>query len=76
MTTQLSLRRAMAEDVHQMFHQYWQVFTALATYTAILERSPLIIGEERQVVEELKAMVQKLQDQTEAIRVRVLAIIG
>ena len=76
MTTNLSPRVMMREEVHELFHEFWQIFTALKTYTQVLEMSRNVVGDDKQVVEELSRMVEALQARAESLRARVLNMIG
>lgn len=74
--SRISPHTAMREDAHDLFHDYWQLFTALKTYVNVLEHSPRIIDEDKVAVEELSQMLRRLEEHTEALRARVLAMIG
>lgn len=76
MTTRISARTAMREDVYELFHDYWNLFTALNTYVSVLRHSPNQQRVENEVLEEITKILLTLEERTEAIRARVLALIG
>lgn len=76
MTTRISARMVMQQEVYELFHDYWNVFTALNNYVSVLRRSTTLSEADREVVDELSRLLSTLEQRTEAIRARVLVIIS
>lgn len=76
MTTRLSARVSTREDIQTMFHDYWNLYTALVSYASVLIQTQNLQGVEREAAEEINKLLVSLGQQTEAIRARVLALIG
>lgn len=76
MTNRLSQRLVLRDEVQGIFHEYWQIYTALKMYHEILELSPRLQGEDRLIVGEMAKILEELEKRSEAVRARVLALIG
>lgn len=76
MNARTTARIMIRDEIYDLFHDFWQIFTALKTYNEILLRSRTIIGEDRVVVEEVGRIIRVLQERAEGLRARVLNVIG
>lgn len=74
MTTRLSDRQVVQQDLYELFHQYWQLVTAFNSYTAVLRHSPKLDGVEREAADELSRIGVELESTLEAIRARLLSL--
>jgi hypothetical protein len=74
LTSRLSQRQVVQQDLYELFHDYWQLVTAFNSYAAVLHHSPNIKGVEREATEELTKIGLELEGTLEAIRARMLSL--
>lgn len=74
MTSRISSRMVMQQDLYELFHEYWNLFTAMSSYVTVLRHSPNIRGVEREATDEVARLTERLETSMEAIRVRILSL--
>jgi hypothetical protein len=74
-TSRVSQRQLLQQDLYELFHDYWQLVTAFQSYAAVLHHSPNVHGAEREAVEELNRIGVELERTIEAIRVRLMSMV-
>jgi len=76
MTSRPNPRTVMREDLHELFHDYWNLLTAINSYVLVLRHSPTVQGIDREAADELSKLLPALERSMEAIRARVLSMTG
>ena len=65
----------LQQDLYELFHNYWNLFTALNSYVTVLKNSGSIAGMEREATEEIAKLIPRLEALLESIRARSLSLV-
>lgn len=74
MTSRPNPRVLMREDLYDLFHDHWNLMTAVNSYILVLRHSPGVQGIDKDAVEELTRLMPMLEQSMEAIRVRIISL--
>lgn len=73
MTSRISQRMVQQQEFYELFHDYWNLFTALNTYVAVLRHSSKLDGVEKKASDEITQLLPRLEEKMEAIRARMMS---
>lgn len=73
---QAGVQDAMRREVREHFHNYWNGLTALSTYAKVLMHSGSMDAKDRDTVEHVDKLLLTLEQRTQVLRARLLALIG
>lgn len=76
MTTHLSERTYMRDEVRDLFHEFFNVLAALRTYAAALQTMRNLTEDDLEIVKELDRLVDMLNARAEQVRARVVNLVG
>jgi CheY-like chemotaxis protein len=65
---------ARKRDVNAIFHDYWNLLSALASYTQVLSKRPDLGEEERKILASLDEVIVKLESKTDHLRNYMIGI--
>lgn len=71
-----AVKRDPEREVRDVFHDHWNLLSALANYAAILDRAGPMTPEARKAVEGLQDTLLKLESKTDRLRASALAWAG
>lgn len=73
MTSRISTRAVVQQDMYELFHDYWNIVTAINSYVAVLGHNPDRPEIEKEAIEEIRTLSLRLESDLDAMRSRVLA---
>jgi CheY-like chemotaxis protein len=74
--TRLITQDAARKDLRSVFHDYWNLLSALNNYVQFLERSEKIGNKEREAVLGLQELILKLESKTDRLRAYLVRLVG
>lgn len=69
-------QEAARKDLRAVFHDYWNLLSALNNYVQYLERSEKVGNKEREAVLGLQELILKLESKTDRLRAYLIRLVG